>query len=119
MLKKFDLAERCRWPDPPLVAVYWLDACYRRDPAYNMGYAGWPKDAKFGIVNKTVGFQLCQQTKGEDGFIALAAEFSPEQASFRDVTEIPVSLIIKIEELRPGQRARKAKNGRSKNHKEG
>jgi hypothetical protein len=72
-----------------------MDACMTMIPSFNIKDPNWVSDKRaFGIVNQTVGHLL----KYDNEWCITASELD-ENGHPRDVTDIPSSLVLEIEEL--------------------
>lgn len=83
---------------PALVKVSWMDACGGVRPRVDLNNPNWPEDDKdnIGIINQTVGYLLLYNKD----WCIVAAEMS-EDGSPRDITDVPSSIVLAIEELAP------------------
>lgn len=75
-----------------------MDACGGLNPRVGYTNPNWPKDDadSIGIINQTVGYLMLYSKD----WCIVAAEMS-EAGNPRDITDVPTSLVLAVQELEP------------------
>lgn len=92
------LLKFCESPQAPMVLVHWLDASF--DSHASIWENELPQDYSAGYIDRTIGFLLgVRENSLILGESAGKSPKSENNSKYRHIWDIPLSYVIKIEEL--------------------